>query len=67
MNEETAVPLDPIYAIGQKTRTVGTRPKVNSAPKWNRWRESLPDHCWKCSMYDKCHPRQRCKWNPNIK
>lgn len=66
MNEERAAPLDPIYAIGQKTRTVGVRIK-NKAPRWNRWRESLPDHCWECSMYDKCHPKQRCKWNPNAK
>lgn len=64
MNDEIVVPLDPIYAIGQKTRTVGVK-VANNAPRWNRWRESLPDRCWNCGYFDKCTPYTKCRHNTN--
>jgi hypothetical protein len=60
-----AVPLDPLYAMTEYERNnpVKIKRRKNYA-YFNKWRASLPDHCWTCANYHRCYVTKQCKWNP---
>lgn len=60
--EEHVRPLDNIYAVGERQRHY-PHAKHSKAQEYNRWRASLPEHCWSCARYDRCYPGLDCKWN----
>lgn len=66
--DKEATPLDPIYAISTKRINNGQSVKLDTRNEdYNRWRRSLPEHCWNCKIFDSCYPKRQCKHNPNCK
>lgn len=62
--EEHVRPLDNIYAINEYQRHKSrSKSAASVATLYNRWRASLPEHCWSCVRYDRCYPGFNCKWN----
>ena len=62
--DREAKPLDLIYRL-TTYQVRRSSPKLNKhVTEYNRWRASLPDHCWECPRFDSCYPARKCAHNP---
>lgn len=60
--EPTARILDPIYINTERHEY--QRPHKRDDDDYNKWRQSLPDHCWECHYFQHCYPANKCTHNP---
>lgn len=63
--DKEARPLDNIYALTTYERIGRHKIKKSSDDyQYNKWRQSLPDDCFKCCRFDRCSPNRKCEHNP---